>query len=293
MVHSPALIGHRGARGLFPENTLEGFAAATALGIDGIELDVAVTADDVPVVCHNPALNPALARGADSAWIAAPGPLIRDLPAAALAAFDIGRLRPGSALAAIFADQVPIDGARIPRLDAALALPGLAFIVELKTFPDHKDWTVTAADMAEAALGAADRAGAIGRVTFESFDWRGPRHLRRLRPELQLAWLTSPATVAAAALWWDGPRPEDFAFSIPRAVAAEGGAAWAPEHVDLTAAQIAEAHALGLAVIAWTVNRPADMARLIGWEVDGLITDRPDLARQVMARCGLPLPPAR
>ena len=61
MTKSPALIGHRGARGLFPENTLEGFAAAAALGLDGIELDVVLTADGVPVVCHDPALNPALA----------------------------------------------------------------------------------------------------------------------------------------------------------------------------------------------------------------------------------------
>ena len=86
MMNAPALIGHRGARGLFPENTLEGFAAAAALGLDGIELDVALTADGVPVVCHDPVLNPALARGPDGAWIAAPGPLIHALPEAALAA---------------------------------------------------------------------------------------------------------------------------------------------------------------------------------------------------------------
>jgi glycerophosphoryl diester phosphodiesterase len=293
MTHAPALIGHRGARGLFPENTREGFAAAAALGIDGIELDVALTADGVPVVCHDPALNPALARGPDGAWIAAPGPLIRSLPEAALAAYDVGRLRPGSALAATFPDQRPIDGARIPRLDAALALPGLSFIVELKTLPDHPDWTAPAAAMAEAALAAAERAGALDRVTFESFDWRGPRHLRRIRPELRLAWLTRAATVAEAALWWDGPRPEDFAGSVPRAVAAEGGQVWAPEHVDVTEAQIAEAQALGLAVFAWTVNRAEDIARLIGWGIDGLITDRPDRARQVMAAAGLALPPPR
>ncbi len=293
MTHAPALIGHRGARGLFPENTREGFAAALALGIDGIELDVALTADGVPVVCHDPALNPALARGPDGAWIAAPGPLIHALPEAALAAYDVGRLRPGSALAASFPDQRPIDGARIPRLDAALALPGLSFIVELKTLPDHPDWTAPAAAMAEAALAAAERAGALDRVTFESFDWRGPRHLRRIRPALRLAWLTRAATVAEAALWWDGPRPEDFAGSVPRAVAAEGGQVWAPEHVDLTEAQIVEAQALGLAVLPWTVNRAEDMARLIGWGIDGLITDRPDRAREVMAAAGLKLPAAR
>jgi glycerophosphoryl diester phosphodiesterase len=292
MTKSVALIGHRGARGLFPENTLEGFRAAAALGLHGIELDVAVTADGVAVVCHDPALNPALARGTDGTWIAHPGPLIRTLPEGALAAYDVGRLRPGSALAASFPDQRPIDGARVPRLEAALALPGLTFIVELKTLPDHPAWTAPAAEMAEAALAAAERAGALGRVTFESFDWRGPRHLRRQRPDLQLAWLTRPETVAAAALWWDGPRPEDFAGSIPRAVAAEGGQVWAPEHRDLTAEQIAEAHGLGLVVFAWTVNRPEEMARLIGWGVDGLITDRPDRARAVMAAAGLPLPDA-
>lgn len=290
MTHAPALIGHRGARGLFPENTREGFAAAAALGIDGIELDVALSADGVAVVSHDPALNPALTRGADGAWVGAPGPLIRALPAAALAAYDVGRIRPGSALAAAFPDQTPIDGARIPRLEAALALPGVSFLIELKTLPDHPDWTAPAPVLAEAALAAAERAGALGRATFESFDWRGPRHLRRTRPGLRLAWLTRPATVAAAALWWDGPRPEDFAGSVPRAVAAEGGQVWAPEHVDLTADQIAEAHGLGLEVFVWTVNEPADMARLIGWGIDGLITDRPDVARRAMAGAGLALP---
>ncbi len=293
MVHPLALIGHRGARGLFPENTLEGFAATAALGVDGIELDVALTADGVAVVCHDPALNPDLVRGADGAWIGNPGPLIRTLRGAALAGYDVGRPRPGGAVAARFPDQRPVDGARIPRLDAALALGGVAFLVELKTTPDHPDHTAPPAEMAEAALAAAERAGALDRVTFESFDWRGPRHLRRLRPGLKLAWLTRAATVAAAALWWDGPRPEDFAGSVPRAVAAEGGQVWAPEHVDLTATQIAEAHDLGLAVFAWTVNRPEDMERLIGWGIDGLITDRPDRARDVMAAAGLPRPPAR
>jgi glycerophosphoryl diester phosphodiesterase len=99
--------------------------------------------------------------------------------------------------------------------------------------------------------------------------------------------------VAQAALWWDGPTPGDFGGSVPRVVAAEAaGACWAPGYRDLTQAQVQEAHALGLRVVPWTVNGPADMARFIAWGVDGLCTDRPDLARQVMARAGLPLPPA-
>ena len=99
------LQGHRGARGLFPENTLAGFKAALAIGVDSFELDVAVTADGVPVVSHDAALNPDLARGPDGAWLDTPGPLIRSLRLAELAAYDVGRIRTGSAYAAQFATR--------------------------------------------------------------------------------------------------------------------------------------------------------------------------------------------
>jgi glycerophosphoryl diester phosphodiesterase len=110
---------------------------------------------------------------------------------------------------------------------------------------------------------------------------------------LRLAWLTRPETVAAAALWWDGPVPADYGGSVPRAVAAEGGPIWAPHHADLGAELIEEAHALGLAVLAWTVNEAAEMRRLLRAGVDGLITDRPDTARRVLAEERFSLPPAR
>ncbi len=60
---------------------------------------------------------------------------------------------------------------------------------------------------------------------------------------------------------------------------------------NLTPDAVGEAHALGLLVLPWTVNDPADMARLIDWKVDGIITDYPDRLRKVMAAKGLPLPP--
>ncbi len=278
----PQVIGHRGARGLFPENTLEGFAAAVALGIDGIELDVAITADGIPVVCHDPALNADLVRIADGTWLARHGPLIRDLTLSELAGYDVGRARPGGSVAQANPLQQPRDGARIPTLRQTLSAISLQIVIEMKTLPDRPDWTVSAAEMAERAAAVVDETGAAGRVTLESFDWRGPRHLRQTRPDLRLAWLTRAETVRAAELWWGGPVPGDFGGSVPRAVAAEGGPVWAPEHVDLSANLVQEAHELGLTVLAWTVNRAEDMARLIGWGVDGLITDRPDIAKDVM-----------
>ena len=140
------------------------------------------------------------------------------------------------------------------------------------------------ATLADAVVAVADATGTSGRVTMQSFDWRGPRHVRRTRPGIRLAWLTRAAILPYARLWWDGPDASDYGGSVPRAVAAEGGPIWAPEHVDLTEASLAEAHDLGLLVIPWTVNRPDDMRRLIGWGIDGLITDRPDLARAALGR---------
>jgi len=271
--------GHRGARGLFPENTIEGFRAAIAMGVRAFELDVGITRDKVVVVHHDPAPNPDIARGPDGAWIAEAGAPLRERAYAELHALDVGRLRPGSAYAARYPDQTPIDGARIPRLEEVLALDAaVRFTLEMKLLADHPDWTVPPEEMAERVAAVVDAAGAARRVTVSSFDWRGVRRMRRIRPDIPRAWLTSAETVARAALWWGGATPEPHGGSVPRAVAAEGGGTWSPEHPDLTEALVAEAHALGLRVVPWTVNRTEDMARLIAWGVDGIITDRPDLA---------------
>jgi len=85
--------------------------------------------------------------------------------------------------------------------------------------------------------------------------------------------------VRDSALWWDGVTRVP---SVPACVAAEGGPVWAPDCTGLTEAQVQEARAFGLSVLPWTVNQPADIARLIAWGADGLISDRPDL---VLAMC--------
>jgi glycerophosphoryl diester phosphodiesterase len=286
---SPAfeLHGHRGARGLWPENTIPGFVGAVALGVTAIEMDVAVTADGVPVLCHDPSLNPSFTRGADGRWIDGAGPLVRSLDAARLREFDVGRIRPGAPQAALFPEQRGLDGVRLPRLEEVVALdPDVMLAIELKTFPDHPEWTVGPDAMAEAVLAVLARAGATGRARVISFDWRSLRYLRRARPGLSLGYLTDAETVAAARLWWDGPSPADFGGSVPRAVAAEGGTVWGPDFAVLTEAEVAEASALGLLINPWAVNEPADMARLIGWGVGGLTTDYPDRARAVLASVG-------
>ena len=294
MTHTIELHGHRGARGLYPENTLAGFAGALAIGVDALELDVAMTADDVVVVTHDPTLNPDITRTADGAWLTQRGPQVRSVRAADLAHYDVGRTRPGSPYAALYPQQVPHDGARIPALADVLRVDAsVTFNIELKTFPSGAATAVNGAAMADAVVAASDALGVASRIIVQSFDWRGPRHLRRTRPDIRVAWLTRSAIRSDARAWWDGPDPADYAGSVPRAVAAEGGPTWGPDFLDLTEDTLAEAHALGLRVVPWTVNRPEDMRRLIRWGVDGLISDRPDLARAALAEAGLRLPPVR
>jgi glycerophosphoryl diester phosphodiesterase len=286
MTRQVEVIGHRGARGLFPENTIDGFRQAWTMGVRSFELDVGMTADGVVVVSHDLALNPDITRDSAGHFLTSPTPVIHSLSLDALHTYDVGRIRPTSRYRFSHRAQKPSDGARIPTLEQVMrAAPEARFIIELKTDPRHLDWTAAPPTLADAVLAVVDAAGAAARVVLESFDWRGPRHIRRVRPEIKTAWLTREETVRDAALWWDGITPERYGGSVPATVAAQGddGLYWAPAFDVVTQAQVAEAHERGLRVVPWTVNRRAAMRRLVGWGVDGLITDRPDVALKIAA----------
>ena len=284
-----ALFGHRGARGLLPENTLEGFAGIAALDLTGAEFDVGLTADGVAVVHHDPRLNPDVARDADGAWLAPDAaPLLRERTLADLGNFDVGRLRPGSDYAARYPEQKPVEGARIPTLDAVIAsLSGRDMLIEVKTFPDRPELTAPPEQMAEAVIACLRRHGALDRTVLFAFDWRVLRAAAAAAPTLRRCCLTEPETISAGSLWLDGCDLGAFGGNLPRAVAATGAVCWAPFHAMLKENEIREAHALGLTVLPWTVNTPEAFDRMIQLGVDGMISDRPDLARAAIGRAGL------
>jgi glycerophosphoryl diester phosphodiesterase len=114
--HAFDLQGHRGARGLAPENTLEAFALALSIGVTTLELDLAMTRDDILVVSHDRRLNPDHTRGPDGKFLDTEGPAIRSLTLAEVQRYDVGRLKPRSNYAANFPEQKAADGARIPAL---------------------------------------------------------------------------------------------------------------------------------------------------------------------------------
>jgi glycerophosphoryl diester phosphodiesterase len=292
------LQGHRGARGMAPENTLAGFRQALAVGVTTLELDVGLTRDGQVVIAHDPRLNPDLTRDANGAWIATPGPALQTVTLVELQRFDVGRLKPGTKYAQSFADQQPADGERVPTLDALFQLVRMSavpvrFNIETKLSPLTPELAPKPEAFARALLAVVQRHGMADRVTVQSFDWRTLQAVQRLAPALPVAALT--ARLASIdnltdPRWTAGLRLQDHGDSVPRLVKALGAGTWSPFHGELTEAQLAEAKALGLKVIPWTVNQSERIDRLIGWGVDGLISDHPLRVREVMARRGMALP---
>ena len=301
------LQSHRGGRGLWPENSLAAFAGSLALGVSVLELDTRLTADDVVVIHHDARLNPELTRGPDGTWIVAPTPLIRELSAAALAVYDIGRADPASRHVRRYPDQRAVDGERIPTLAQLFAMPavqanpGIRFNIETKIDPRRPEETASPERIVEHLLATIDAAGMAGRVTIQSFDWRTLRLVRARRPAIPTVHLsaqqqfldTIQAGSSTVSPWTDGIAAADHSGSVPRMVKAAGGSVWSPYWRDLTDADLAEARRLGLPVVVWTVNAADDMARLIDRGVDGIITDRPDILRAVMLGRGMAVPAPR
>jgi len=304
------LQGHRGARALRPENTLAGFAHALEIGVTTLELDCGVTKDGVVVVSHDRALNPDHTRDDKGQFLTEPGPLIRELGYAELQQYDVGRLRPGSDYALSFPEQQPVDGERIPRLADVFALVRksgnreVRFNIETKIDPTQPDATVAPEAFVAALIEVIRAAGMESRTTIQSFDWRTLVQSRKLAPEIAIVALTDQQPEEdtmevgkpGASVWLGGFDVDDHGGSVPKTVKALGAMVWSPHALDLNPALVAEAHALGLAVIPWTINEPEDMERALALGIDGLITDHPDRLRGVLQAKGIAVPsptPAR
>ena len=294
--HAIEIQGHRGARGLLPENTIPAFDHAIELGVDVLELDLGLTRDGVPVVHHDRALDPDRTRDAEDAWLAPPGPFLNSLALAELSEFDIGRVRSGSKAAQRFPEQSPRDGTRVPTLVEVLALgrrPGtekIRFNIETKVSPLAPEESARPEEFARAVVGVLRAEGMIDRADLQSFDWRVLREARKLAPDLSTVCLTAEQRWIdnvlrghpGASPWTAGLDIETFDGSLPRMVEAAGCAVWSPYYREVTAAALTEAHALGLRVVVWTVNEADEMLALARLGVDGIITDYPDRALEAL-----------
>lgn len=294
--------GHRGARGLMPENTIPAFSKALSIGVSTLELDVGVTADGVVVVSHDPALSLDLARGSDGEWLTE-RPLIKELSFAQLQKFDVGQFKPGSRGAKRFPDQQSVEGTKIPSLKDVFDLAknsehaDVRFNIETKINPLKPANTADPEAFVTALLLAVEKSGLKQQVTIQSFDWRTLQLVQERAPELDTVYLTAQqnwldnvkSDGAKASDWTAGFVLSEFK-NVPAMVKAAGGDVWSPFYGDLTEALVKDAQSIGLKVIPWTVNDEETMATLIDAGVDGIISDYPDRLRAVAAEKSLPLP---
>ncbi|MFT7671646.1 MAG: glycerophosphoryl diester phosphodiesterase [Gammaproteobacteria bacterium] len=298
------LQGHRGARGLSPENSLVGFAKALSIGVSTLELDLAVTQDSRVVVMHNPRFEPEIARDANGNWLTKSSASILSMPLAEVQTFDVGRLNPGTRYAQQFANQQSIDGTRVPTLEEVFELVNrsgnreIGFNIEIKINPEKPELSASPEPFVKAVLKVVYAYRMGRRVSIQSFDWRALQAVQQQDPSIKTAYLTAAqpwlnnlqTDQLGKSPWLGGLDIDDFSGNIPRAIKSAGGDIWSSYHKEVTRESIAEAQQLKLLVNVWTVNEPKRMRELIEMGVDGIITDYPDRLREVLMQLEMPVP---
>lgn len=244
--------GHRGARARFPENTLPAFEYAIRVGVDVLELDLAVTKDDVLVVSHDPELHAPVCKGPQ------PKSVIRELTLAQLREWDCGAIQNPD-----FPKQQPVPGTRMPTLDEVLELGAKAhveFNIETKIFKARPELTPTPERFAQLLVDAIRRHKLEKRVMIQSFDFRTLIAARQIAPEIRLSALYSGGVKNYVSLAQEAAKAEIIS----------------PHYFTLTSSRVEQAHKAGLIVVPWTANKPADWDKLIDAKVDAIITDDPE-----------------
>lgn len=297
------LQGHRGARGLAPENTLPAFARALSLGVDTLEFDTGITADGQVIIAHDRRLNPEITKGPDGHYLTAPAPTVRSLSLSELKRYDVGAIRPDTSYAKTFATQQPRPGTRMPSLAELAELvrksgnTKVRFNVETKLSPVAADETVDPEIFATTLVAALRETGLAPRAAIQSFDWRTLKVVQRIAPEIPTVCLTIgrgggdnlQLGKPGKSPWLAGLDADDF-ITVPRLVREAGCKIWSPLFRDTTRESIVEARLIGIQVIVWTVNEPADIAAMLDQGVDGIITDYPDRLREAMDKKNMDLP---
>ncbi|OAJ33892.1 Glycerophosphoryl diester phosphodiesterase precursor [Piscirickettsiaceae bacterium NZ-RLO1] len=310
--HAVDIYGHRGARGLSPENTIPAYNTALRLGVNYVDMDITMTKDGVLVVNHDLNLNPNTTKNNKGQWVSKKNsPFINTLTLKQVQHYDVGSIKPGTSYSTLFSEQYPVQHTKIPTLKyviqyvKAIAGEKVGFQIEIKTDPAHPHQSATPKQFATALAKLLKAEGIIDRTEVQAFDWPCLIALQKINPNIKTAYLTEAASnkqmtsdnPKIAGLWTGGHLLKNYNNSIPNMIHALGGKLWDPEDRELTKSSLKEAHKLGLKVVVWSdpvaTGQPFDykmMEKMISWGVDGIITDRPDQLRGLIAARGFNLP---
>ena len=290
------LQAHRGGLGLRSESTLASFGNAIRVGVSTLELDVQITKDGQAVVTHDRKTNAALCRDTAPATPDDPaypyvGKYVVQLTLAQVKTLDCG-----STQRAGHPEQETVPGATIPTLKEVFDLvkrydAPVRLNVETKVEASAPSETAPQEQFVQVVAREVRAAGFLKRVTIQSFAWDALRRMRQVEPRLPIVALMEPWERRAEIRRWLGLDPADYGGDLVKAADESlHPDAVSPEQRLVTRQLVDGAHARGLDVIPWTVDDRPTMRRLIGYGIDGLITDYPDRLRDELRAAGYRLP---
>jgi len=302
--------GHRGARGLAPENTIAGFRTAIHSGVTTLEFDIGVTKDHIPVIFHDTSINSDICLNHDGSQILTNSinhpPFIKDLTLSEIKLFDCGSLNPDISR---FPEppRKNIPGEKIPTLQELFDLLGeypeknIWCNIELKTNPNYPE-TLPIHDFVDTVLDVIETNDRVSRVNIQSFHWDILEYVRTQQPGIVLAGLLGQSSYKAIndsmpSPWLNGIH-FDQVGGTSLAVLLEAKHyidIFSPSWTLVTSSEplflgssIHEIQEAGFKVIPWTVNKTHIMKQLIVEGVDGIITDYPDSLKLILDELDIP-----
>ena len=285
------IYGHRGARGVLPENTLESFKYLFENNIYAYETDILISKDFIPVITHDFRLDPSYTKDINDNLIEDEKIKIIDLTYDQILQFDVGTLNKLSKYGRKFINQKSLQNQKIPKLSELLKLTSdnivedLLINLEIKSTPIEKNLTPEPDEMVKIIIDEVSRTNLEDRIIYSSFDWRVLREIKERDSKIPRAYLTSGARgkIYDKSPWLDFT-PLHNGVELPELIKALGGSAWHPNYKDVNKEIVQISHDKGLPVNVWTVNRVSDMLRMIDYGVDGIMTDYPLKLKELCER---------
>ncbi len=282
------IYGHRGAAGLATEHTLMAYKKALDLGVDVIDMDVSLSQDGVVIVHHDLTLKPDATRLPSGQWLKKANIAIKDLTANQLKKFNVGMVNPNSEYAKKFPFQTSYGDSQIPTLQEVIQFakahnPNIGFQIEVKTDPLTPKISPLPNEIIPKIVKILQEENVTQLTEIHSFDWRNLFLLEKLAPEITRSFITQKQYHGEKDdTWTAGPLLSKNHNSFPKLIKALNGDVWCPEYSEVTLKDVETAHSLGLKVNVWSVDEPVDLLKMINMGVDGIITKRPDILKNLL-----------